>query len=109
MSFWDKTINSWISDVKEYGETIANEQSQNGKGDYQITEITCEKGGLTLMVESREFWTLNKLNLDLDKQLCYCTCLSEMFEGNYLRGKYNKSSEAPLLPSIIFCILLWGF
>ena len=58
MSVWDKTINSWISDVKEYGETIANEQSQNGKGDYQITEITCEKGGLTLMVESREFWTL---------------------------------------------------
>ena len=58
MSVWDKTINSWISDVKEYGETIANEQSQNWKGDYQITEITCEKEGLTLMVESREFWTL---------------------------------------------------
>ena len=58
VSVSDKTINSWISEVKEYGETIANEQSQNGKGDYQITEITCEKGGLTLIVESREFWTL---------------------------------------------------
>ena len=31
-----------------------------------------------------------------------------MFEVNYLRGKYDKRSAAPLMPSIVFCILLWG-
>ena len=33
---------------------MANEQSQNGRGEYQIGEITCEKGRLLLMIESRE-------------------------------------------------------
>ena len=32
---------------------------------------------------------MNKSNLDFDKQLCYCACLREMFEVNYLRGKSN--------------------
>ena len=35
-------------------ETMANEQSQNGRAEYQIDEITDAKGGLLLMVESRE-------------------------------------------------------
>ena len=33
---------------------MVNEQSQNGKGEYQIDEITHAKGGLLLLVESRE-------------------------------------------------------
>ena len=32
--------------------------------------------------------------------------LREVFEVNYLRGKYNQRSEAPLMPSIVLCILL---
>ena len=59
VSVWDKNINSWISEVKQYEETMANEQSQNGRGEYQIDEITYAKGGLLLMVESRELWNLN--------------------------------------------------
>ena len=33
---------------------MANEQSQNGRGEYQIDEVTYAKGGLLLMVDSRE-------------------------------------------------------
>ena len=33
---------------------MANVQSQNGRGEYQIDEITYAKGGLLLMVENRE-------------------------------------------------------
>ena len=45
VSVWDKKINSWISKVKQYEGTMANEQSQNGRGQYQIDEITYTKGG----------------------------------------------------------------
>ena len=55
-----------------------------------------------------ETWALSKSNLDFDKQLFYCTCLREMFKVNYLRGKHNKCSAAPLMSSIVFRILLWG-
>ena len=48
VSVWDKNINSWISEVKQYEETIANEQSY-GRGEYQIDEIMYEKGGLLQM------------------------------------------------------------
>ena len=41
----DKTINSGISDVKQYEETMANEESEKGRGEYQINEITYGKGG----------------------------------------------------------------
>ena len=34
----DKNINSSISEVKRYEETVANEQSQNGRGKYQTAE-----------------------------------------------------------------------
>ena len=64
-----------------------------------------------LQTSNIKTWTLNKSNLDFgpfDKQLCYCTCLREIFEVNYLRGKYNQRSAAPLMPSIVLCILLWG-
>ena len=37
---------------------MANEQTQNGKGKYQIDEITYTKLGLLLMTESCELWTL---------------------------------------------------
>ena len=33
-------INSRISEVKQYEETMANEQSQNRREEYQIDEIT---------------------------------------------------------------------
>ena len=33
---------------------MANEQSQNGRGEYQIDEITYAKGGLLLIVETCE-------------------------------------------------------
>ena len=35
-----KRQNSWISEVKQYEETIANEQSQIGKGECQTDEIS---------------------------------------------------------------------
>ena len=40
--------------MKQYEEIMTKEQSQNGRGEYQIDEITYAKGGLLLMVESRE-------------------------------------------------------
>ena len=36
LNFWGKT----------YEETMANKQSQNGRGEYQIDEITNAKGGI---------------------------------------------------------------
>ena len=54
---WNKNINSWISEVKQYEKTMANKQSQNGRGEYQIDKISYAKGGSLLMVESRELWT----------------------------------------------------
>ena len=55
---WDKNISSWISEVKLYQETVANEQSQNGRGEYQIDGITYANGGLMLMVKCHKLWTL---------------------------------------------------
>ena len=43
MSVWDKNISSWISEVKQCEEAMANEDSQNGKGEYQIDEIICDQ------------------------------------------------------------------
>ena len=45
VSVSDKNINSWISEVNQYEETMAHEQSQNGRGEYQINEITYQKEG----------------------------------------------------------------
>ena len=58
MSVRGKNINSWISDVKQNEENMANEQSQNGKGEYQIDEITSglQKG---VTVNDWESQTLN--------------------------------------------------
>ena len=59
MSVRGKNINSWISDVKQNEENMANEQSQNGKWEYQIDEIKSGlQKGLLLMIESRRLWTL---------------------------------------------------
>ena len=41
-------INFLISEVKQYEETMGNEQSQIGSGGYQIDEITYVKVGNTL-------------------------------------------------------------
>ena len=61
------------------------------------------KRGVT--VTGWESRTLNEPTLGFDKQLCYCTFLCKMSKVNYLRGKYNKRSAAPFMPSIVFCIL----
>ena len=34
---------------------MADEQSQNGREEYQIDEMTYEKGGLLIMVENSNF------------------------------------------------------
>ena len=36
-----------------------------------------------------------------DEKHSYCTCLSEMSEVNYLKGKFNERSAAPLMSSIV--------
>ena len=58
VNVWDKNINSWISELKQYEQTMANELSRNGREEYQIDEIIYAKRGLLLMVESRQLWTL---------------------------------------------------
>ena len=58
MSVWNENIISWISEVKQYKETMANEQSQKGRGKDQIDEITYTKEKLLLIVKNRELWTL---------------------------------------------------
>ena len=40
VSVWDKSINSRISEVEQYEETMRNDKSQNGRGEDQIDEIT---------------------------------------------------------------------
>ena len=54
VSVLDKTINSWISEVKQYEETMDNEESKNLRGEYQLDEITYAKGVLLLMIKSRK-------------------------------------------------------
>ena len=46
VNVWDKYIDSRISEVKQYEETMTIEQSQNGGREYQIDEITYAIGGL---------------------------------------------------------------
>ena len=41
-------MNSWVSEVKQYKETMANKQRQNGRGEYKIDKIGYVKGGVTL-------------------------------------------------------------
>ena len=57
VSVSDKNIDSWISELKQYEETMANEQSQNGRGEYQIDEIIYATGAVT--VNDWESRTLN--------------------------------------------------
>ena len=37
----------------------------------------------------------------INEQYCYCTCLRKTFKVNYLQGKHNKRSPAPLMPSVV--------
>ena len=46
VSVWDKNINFWISEVKQYQETMVNEQSRKGRGEYQISETKYSEEGL---------------------------------------------------------------
>ena len=43
---WDKNINSWISEVKQYQESMENEQSKKVRKEYQINEIMHAKGAV---------------------------------------------------------------
>ena len=45
----DKNANSWISEEKQYEETMANERSQNVRGENQMDEITYPIVGLLYM------------------------------------------------------------
>ena len=103
LNFWGKTI--W----ENYGKWVKPKWERRGSNGWNHIR----KRGVTVNCwESRdlnfETLTFNESNLYLGKQLCCCTCSREMFEVNYLRGKYDKRSAAPLMPSIVFCILLWG-
>ena len=61
-----------------------------------------------LWTSKAKLWTSQMLDFDpFDNQQCYFTFLSEMFRVNYPVGKY-KHSAAPLMPSIVVCIFLWG-
>ena len=60
MSVRGKNINSWISDVKQNEENMANEQSQNRKWEYQIDEI---KSGLQKGVTVND-WESQTLNFE---------------------------------------------
>ena len=57
VSVSDKNIDSWNSELKQFEETMANEQSQNGRGEYQIDEIIYATGAVT--VNDWESRTLN--------------------------------------------------
>ena len=69
---------------------------------------------LCLNFEQVKFWALIKLmtTLLLQKQppevFSYCNFLRQIFEINYLRGKYNKRSVAVLMLFFILCIVIWG-
>ena len=55
-SVCDKNISSWISEVKQYQETMVNDQSQKGIGEYQIDEITYAR--INLCVNREEGWKI---------------------------------------------------
>ena len=103
LSFWGKTI--WGNYGKraklKWERRVSNRRNH-------IRKRWVTVNGWESRTLNFEIKTLNKSILDFDEQFCYCTCLREMFEVNYLRGKYDKRSAAPLMPSIVFCILLWG-
>ena len=67
---------------------------------------------LCLNFEQVKFWALIKLmtTLLLQKQppevFCYCNFLRQIFEINYLRGKYNKRSVAVLMLFFVLCIVI---
>ena len=97
LNFWTKTI--WGNYCKQA--KLKWERRVSNRWNH------IRKKGLLLIVESDELWTLKpklwiKSNLGFDKELCYCTCLLEMFKVNYLREKYNKHSATLLMPSIVF-------
>ena len=103
LNFWSKTIwgnyGKWVK--PKWERRVSNRWNHIRKSG--ITVNGWESPALNL-----ETWTLNKSNLDFDKQLFYCAYLRKMFEVNYFRGKYDKRSASPLMLSIVFCILLWG-
>ena len=84
---WERRVSNWRNHIRKTGVTVNFWESQAFNFETQ---------------------TLKKSNLNFVKQLCYCTCLHEMFEVNYLRGKYDNHSAALFMPSIVFCIVLWG-
>ena len=57
VSVSDKNIDSWTSELKQFEETMANEQSQIGRGEYQTDEIIYATGAVT--VNDWESRTLN--------------------------------------------------
>ena len=55
-----------------------------------------------------KLWTSQILDFDqFDERHCYCTCLREMFQVNYLIGKDKRSAALPMR-SVVLCILIYG-
>ena len=97
LNFWGKTI--WGN----YG------KQAKSKWEGRVSNRWNHIRKSVVTVNGWDSWTLNfetkalsKSNLDFDKKLCYCVCLREMFKVNYLRGKYNKRSAAPLCLPLFF-------
>ena len=56
-----------------------------------------------------KLWTSQSWSLINFDGLCYSTCLGKMSKVDDLRGKYNKRSAAPVMPSIVFLHFLLRF
>ena len=96
-NFWGKTI--WVSYGKraksKWERRVLNRWNNVRKRGFTVN-------GWQSRILNSETYTLNKSDLDFDKELCYCTCLHEMLEVNYLKGKCNKRQQLPLCPPLFF-------
>ena len=53
-----------------------------------------------------KLWASQILDFDqFDERHCYCNCLREMFQVNYLIGKDKRSAALPMR-SVVLCILI---
>ena len=94
LNFWGKAI--W----ENYGKQVMSKMEREVSNRWNYIH---KKGVIVIGWDSRalnfETKTLDKSNLNFDKQLCYCICLCEIFEVNYLRGRYE---QLPLYLSLFF-------
>ena len=102
VSVWDKNVNCWISEVKQYEETMANEQSQNGRGKYQIDDITYAIWNLNLGI-----WNLNFEQVTWKfwlKRIVVALACAKCSKLIIFKENIISVQQLPLCP-IVFCIL----